>query len=188
MLKSIGNKYIMKNRHTGMINKFRNFHYWVFTFILFFGLLACNEIVKAGDIEVSAPRTVEVGGQFQISFSLSERPKKFDPPTIEGATIIAGPSTMSSQSVQNINGKVSAIVTFTLSYYVKADKEGKISVGSDYLADEYRRVLDPDGIKPECSHPHGTEFGIAHGDGPRGAPLQIGELTCRTEINFGLEG
>lgn len=130
MLKSIGNIYIMKTRNTQIVKLFMKFNMKVLVLGLAVFLFACNEIVRANEIEVSAPRVVEVGEPFQIVFTLSANPKKFDPPSIDGASIIAGPSTSVSRSVQDINGKVTYNVTFTLSYYARADKEGKISVGA----------------------------------------------------------
>ena len=120
----------MKNRNAQIVSLFHRRPFIALTLGIVFFLFACNEVLRADDIEVSAPRTVEVGQPFQISFSVSARPKKFDPPTIEGVTVLAGPSTSSNQSVQINNGQVSENITFTLSYYVKADNEGKIKVGA----------------------------------------------------------
>jgi hypothetical protein len=121
----------MKNRNAQIVSLFYRRSFMALALGIVFFLFACNEVLRADDIEVSAPRTVEVGQPFQISFSVSARPKKIEPPLIDGATILAGPSTSSSQNVQiDNNGQVYENATFTLSYFIKADKEGKIKVGS----------------------------------------------------------
>ncbi len=91
-------------------------------------IVACSGYVHASGIEISAPKVVAVGDQFEVSFSMSGNPKKFDAPSFTGFAVIGGPSTASSQSVSVINGHMTQSVSYTYSYYLQAQKEGRFTI------------------------------------------------------------
>jgi uncharacterized membrane protein len=93
-------------------------------------LTALSQLLVAQDatIEAYAPNLVEVGEQFSLSYTLNTKPKEFIPPSITGFDILAGPSTSSSTSIEVINGKVTQSHTFTYSYVLVANKEGKFTI------------------------------------------------------------
>jgi hypothetical protein len=91
-------------------------------------VVACSGYVHASGIEVSAPKVVGVGDQFEVSFILSGNPQKFEAPSFTGFAIIGGPSTASSQNVSIINGHMTQSVTYSYSYYLQAQKEGRFTI------------------------------------------------------------
>src|SRR5436190_19413052 len=74
---------------------------------------------------VSSP-AVEIGEQFQITFSLNTTGKNFRPPTFIDFNVLMGPN--QSTQMQIINGSVSQTLSFT--YVLQAVKEGTFKIGS----------------------------------------------------------
>ena len=73
---------------------------------------------------------VEVGEQFQISFSANDEMKEFRAPSFNGLRIISGPNKSSSSSVQVINGDFTQSKTVSYNYYAIALNEGELTIGS----------------------------------------------------------
>ena len=73
---------------------------------------------------------VEVGEQFQISFSANDEMKEFRAPSFNGLRIISGPNKSSSSSVQIINGDFTQSKTVSYNYYAIALNEGELTIGS----------------------------------------------------------
>ena len=73
---------------------------------------------------------VEVGEQFQISFSANDEIKEFRAPSFNGLRIISGPNKSSSSSVQVINGDFTQSKTVSYNYYAIALNEGELTIGS----------------------------------------------------------
>lgn len=94
-------------------------------------------------IKVSAKQQVSVGEQFRIAFEVNADGKKFTAPSFENFTVVGGPFNSSSSSVQIVNGSMSHTVSNTYSYVLRADKEGKFTIGSASV------VVDGDVIKSE---------------------------------------
>ncbi len=97
---------------------------------LIFAILINTLIGFADNIQftASAPRVVEVGEQFEITFTINAQPSGFRPPEFKGLNLIGGPSQSSSSSIQFINGKVTQSVTFSYSYYFTANKPGTYTI------------------------------------------------------------
>ncbi len=85
---------------------------------------------KADNIQFTAsgPRVVEVGEQFEITYTINAQPSGFRPPEFKDFSLIGGPSQSSSTSIQFINGKVTQNVTFSYSYYFTATKAGTFTI------------------------------------------------------------
>ena len=81
----------------------------------------CEEI----QFTASAPKVVEVGEQFRLTFSINERGKNLQLPKLNNFTILMGPSTSSSMSTQIINGKMTTSSSYSHTYVLVAEKEGK---------------------------------------------------------------
>ena len=90
-------------------------------FLLMMSLCAMAENIQ---FVASAPRVVEVGEQFEITFTVNAQPSGFRPPEFKGLNLLGGPSTSSSSSVQFINGKVTQNTTFSYTYYFSANNPG----------------------------------------------------------------
>ncbi|HPD95433.1 MAG TPA: BatD family protein [Tenuifilaceae bacterium] len=96
--------------------------------IVSFLLLPVLLFAQSITFDVNAPNIVEVGEQFQLSYTASARPSQFTPPTISDFEVLAGPSTSFSSSFQNINGKVTQTQTYSYTYVLEATKEGKFTI------------------------------------------------------------
>ncbi len=76
-------------------------------------------------------RNVNVGDKFALTFRLNNgqasAPK---PPQLKGCTFIFGPATSSRQSYQVVNGHATSSSSIDYTYTYRADKTGKVTVGS----------------------------------------------------------
>jgi len=98
--------------------------------LLFFAIGIWISIVACADgIQFSAwaPQTVEVGEQFYLKYELNQRltPQL---PDLKGFTLMGGPSTGTSTSVQIINGNMSQSNTYSYSYILRANSEGTFTI------------------------------------------------------------
>lgn len=94
------------------------------------GILLSLHTLWADNIQFTAsgPRVVEVGEQFEITYTINAQPSGFRPPEFKGFSLIGGPSQSSSTSIQFINGKVTQSVTYSYSYYFTATKAGTFTI------------------------------------------------------------
>jgi uncharacterized membrane protein len=76
----------------------------------------------------SAPRVVEIGEQFEVTFTITAQPASFNAPEFKGFSLIGGPSTSSSSSVQFVNGKVSQSSSYSYTYYFMANTAGTFNI------------------------------------------------------------
>jgi len=76
----------------------------------------------------SAPKTVRVGEQFQLVYTLNGRGSNFRGPRFEGFQNLSGPNSSSSSNVQIINGSMTRSVSNTYTYYLRATKEGENTI------------------------------------------------------------
>ncbi len=100
---------------------------------IFFLLLATLFITSASLAEevkftATAPRVVEVGEQFRLVYTVNEKAKDIQLPSLSGFRVLMGPSTSRNSSSQYINGKWSSSTTYTYTYVLLAEKEGKFTV------------------------------------------------------------
>ncbi len=95
-------------------------------------LLTCwiGIAVQAQNVTVSVPRVVTQGENFRLSISIDAEPTSFSQPTLSGVSILAGPSSSTSQNVQIINGNMTQSKSITYTYVLQADKEGKYDLGT----------------------------------------------------------
>jgi len=93
------------------------------TFILNSALQAANK-----DFTVTAPKVVEVGEQFRLTYKTSKRGESLKIPTITNFQILMGPSTSSSSNTQIINGKVTRNSNFSYTYILSAKKKGRFTI------------------------------------------------------------
>lgn len=94
--------------------------------LLFLGSLAAYG--QGVEFEASAPSVVEVGEQFRLSYSLNRKGTDLQIPTLDGFTLLMGPSTGSSSSFSSINGKVTQSVSYTYTYVLEGTKEGTFQI------------------------------------------------------------
>jgi len=99
---------------------------------LFFLLLTCLFISTSAFADktkftATAPNVVALGEQFRLSYSLNEKGKNLKLPSLDGFQILMGPSTSTSMSTQYINGKMTSSSSYTYTYVLLAEKEGKFT-------------------------------------------------------------
>ncbi len=85
---------------------------------------------KADEVKftASAPKVVEVGEQFRLTYSVNAKGTSLKVPDFDGFEILMGPSTSQSSSTRIINGQVSSSVNFSYSYVLMAEKEGRYTL------------------------------------------------------------
>ena len=98
---------------------------------------------QEASIKVSGKSQVAVGEQFRIAFEANAEGKNFTPPSFSGFSVVGGPFTSTSSSVQIVNGSMSRSVSNTYSYVLRADKEGTFTIGSATL------VVDGNTVKSD---------------------------------------
>jgi uncharacterized membrane protein len=97
-----------------------------FLFICIFsslGIYAQNVQVTA-----SAPKAVETGEQFEISYVVNAEASGIKPPVFRGLNFLGGPEQSSGSTVQIINGKMSQSVTSSYTYYFTANTPGVFKI------------------------------------------------------------
>jgi hypothetical protein len=77
--------------------------------------------------EVS-PTVVRVGEQFNLIFSANEKFEEFNMPDTREFQLLGGPSQGHSQSVSNVNGKITSTFTYQYTYFFRATGEGKFTI------------------------------------------------------------
>lgn len=77
---------------------------------------------------MSAPNAVEIGKQFQLSFSINERGTNLKLPDLSNFDVLMGPSTGYSQSTQIINGKTTQETTYSYTYILRSKQEGSFEI------------------------------------------------------------
>lgn len=84
----------------------------------------------AQDVEfkAEAPKLVRQGQQFVLQFIANDNIDDIQLPEVDGLSILGGPSTSTSQSIQIINGKTTRNVEISYSYYVRIDKAGLLTI------------------------------------------------------------
>lgn len=79
---------------------------------------------------VDAPRVVDLDEEFRIVFITNADPSSFDPPTMHGFDILAGPTSSRMSSTQIINGKRSESYEVSYTYIVQPKSVGKFTISA----------------------------------------------------------
>lgn len=108
--------------------KKQGYHLKLFSILLFLSVswAAYGQNI---DFKASTKQKVVVGEQFQLNYSINSKSDNFSGPAIRDFTIITGPNTSSSSSVQIINGNVTQKVSYNFIYILQATKEGTFTIG-----------------------------------------------------------
>ncbi len=119
--------------------------------LVLIGFLLCSIVAAyAQDVKftVAAPRVVNVGEQFRVTFSVNAGADQFTGPDFGDFQVLAGPSKSTSQSFQIINGQTSHSQTTSFVYILYAAKEGNVSVGkASVVADNKTYQTQPFSIE-----------------------------------------
>lgn len=108
---------------------------------IFLFIASSIKIAFAQELTASVSSSaVDVGEQFEISFSLNTTGKNFRPPTFIDFNVLMGPN--QSTQMQIINGSVSQTSSYT--YVLQAVKEGTFKIGSaEIIAGNAKVVSNP---------------------------------------------
>lgn len=77
----------------------------------------------------SAPKTVAVGQQFRLSYSLNDKGKDIRVPEISDFDVKFGPEVSRGQSMQIIGTQVETTISETYTYILQAKEEGTFEIG-----------------------------------------------------------
>lgn len=76
----------------------------------------------------STKKVVATGEQFKLVYSINAQGKGFRAPDLRNFSILSGPNSSTSTSVQIINGKMTQSITNSYTYYLQATKQGKFAI------------------------------------------------------------
>ncbi len=99
---------------------------------LFFLLLTCLFISTSAFADktkftAQAPKVVALGEQFRLSYNLNQKGSNLKLPPIKGCQIVYGPTSSTNMSTQIINGKMTSSSSYTYTYILIAETEGKFT-------------------------------------------------------------
>lgn len=154
---------------------------------LFSVFVSCIQMLWAQEVsfEASAPQVVEVGEQFRLTFKVNAHPSSFHLSSPGSFNILAGPSQSSMSSTQIINGQVSQSESYSYTYILQSDKEGKAKVGSaSVMVNGKTYVTAPFEIQvvksSDSGSPNQTQHSSANQDNPSNP---AGDLFVRVNVN-----
>jgi hypothetical protein len=98
--------------------------------IIVISLFVIIRSVSAQEIEfiASAKPVVELGENFNLTYTVNAQAISFKGPNLSNFTILAGPSTSTSSSIRSVNGRTSMSINYTFSYILQASKEGTFDI------------------------------------------------------------
>ncbi len=122
------------------------------TYILLLVSVICSAASNVFTVNVSSS-TVEIGQQFQVTFTINAAGGNFSPPSFENFKVIGSPS--QAQSMQVINGQVTQ--STSISYLLIAQKKGTFTIGSASVKiDSKTRKTKPITIKVVGNNANGA--------------------------------
>ena len=119
--------------------------------LIIYTFLFCSAIMTQAEntrFVMSAPRAVEMGKQFRLSFTLNERGRnlKLPPGLNANFDILMGPSTGQSTSISMVNGRTTQVVNYSFTYILRAKKEGDFELRSGSI-EVKGKVFESNSIK-----------------------------------------
>jgi hypothetical protein len=98
--------------------------------VIFFFIVAWH--LPAQEVQftaTAAPNVLRVGEQFNLTYTSDQDFDEINIPEIRDFELLGGPSQGHSQSVYNANGKITTTSTWQTTYFFRAVKEGKFTIG-----------------------------------------------------------
>lgn len=96
-----------------------------------FALVFCTALSAKADevsVECSAPSSVILGRNFQVTYSINSSADNISVPDIDDFTVLMGPSTMTSSSYSFVNGKPQSSKQTSFTYVLRATKVGTFNI------------------------------------------------------------
>jgi len=123
------------------------------TYILLLVSMVCSAASDEFTVKVSSS-TVEVGQQFQVTFTINAQGGNFSPPSFENFQVTSGPN--QAQSMQVINGQVTQ--SNSISYILVAQQKGSFTIGSASIKiGDKTKKTSPLTINVLDNNPNGAE-------------------------------
>ena len=84
----------------------------------------------ADDVQFTgeAPNVVKSGQRFRLTYTINTQAENFEPPNIQNFSVLAGPSTSTSQNVSVINGKMTRTYQLQFTFVLEANKTGEFTI------------------------------------------------------------
>ncbi len=103
---------------------------FLFLSIFFFGLLLGSTAVSAQQVSFTAhaPKVVSIGEQFRLIYTVNTRGAELKPRSFDGFSVLSGPNSSTSTSVQIINGQMQQSMSVSYTYILRGQKAGKFIV------------------------------------------------------------
>ncbi len=152
----------------------------VATVLLFTGFAAAAQV----SFSVDAPRVVGLDESFRIVFIANAEPSSFDPPTMQGFDILAGPTSSRMSSTQIINGKKSESFEVSYTYIVQPKSLGKFSVSSATAVINGKRYSTQP-VTIEVVKGEGSSGGKSSASQPAAANVSSGDIFMRMSVSKG---
>ncbi len=155
----------------------------------FTGLFIILAVAFADEISfvASAPNAVVVGQQFKLSYKVNRgNAKELHIPSIDGFTILMGPSRSSSSSYSNYNGQVTSTVSLTYTYILKAEKEGTFTLPAATTEVEGKQVKSNSveiKVLPQEKHQAGSQTSAQSGGSGSSAEIGKNDLFMTAILN-----
>ena len=100
----------------------------IILFLMLCPLWLCAQ--ESPTLTASSKKQVVVGERFQVVFEANAESRNFQAPSFEGFSVLGGPFTSSSSSIQMVNGSVTRSTRNSYTYALQASREGTFSIGS----------------------------------------------------------
>ena len=100
----------------------------IILYILALWLLAQQGYSQSVEFKATTTQVVAEGERFQLSFTVNKQGRNFKQPDLSSFSVLSGPNTSSSTSMQIINGQVTQNSSFTYSYILQAVKAGNYTI------------------------------------------------------------
>ncbi len=103
---------------------------FIFCLLAFLSIALGKGNLLAQNIEVQAPKTVIVGEQFSVQYSLDNITPSSEPAELSysGLELLYGPACSRSSQTFNLNGRISSKSSYVYTYTFIADKEGTFRI------------------------------------------------------------
>lgn len=98
--------------------------------LILFSLLLSLTFAQDVSFSATAPSAVVIGNQFRLTYKLTADGKNLRVGPFTDFRHLAGPSTSTQQSFQNINGRKTRAISRTYTYILMAEKEGTFTIPS----------------------------------------------------------
>jgi hypothetical protein len=90
------------------------------------GLAAISQEVTV--TATASPNVLRAGEQFNLIYTANQEITELELPPFDGVEVLGGPSQGRNQSISSVNGKITTSSTFQFTYFLRATREGKITI------------------------------------------------------------